>query len=165
MKKCISLIIVAIMLVGSVSALSAFADSYGIGDANVDGVVNIKDATHIQRYVAEIIVFSTREYKQADVNLDGAVNIKDATIVQKYIADLIDSLPIGAATESTTATEVVDKTEVTSVTVEPTESITTEPTPTVPSTEEATEPGEPSKPVATKPSLDEDGYNNQVVRP
>lgn len=165
MKRFIAVIISALLLIGSVSALSALADGFYIGDANLDGAVNIKDATHIQRYAAQLVEFSSKELRQADVNLDGAVNIKDTTIVQKYIADLIDSLPVGTATESTTATEAVDKTEVTSVTVEPTESIATEPAPTVPSTEEATEPGEPSKPAVTKPSVDEDGYNNQVVRP
>ncbi len=65
-----------------------------LGDANCDNIVNIKDATQIQRFIALIIDESSKEfsYKNADVNTDGKITIRDATIIQKFVAKIIDSL-------------------------------------------------------------------------
>ncbi len=69
------------------------------GDANLDGDVNIKDATLIQKVTAGL---ETLEFVQArwcaDVNLDGYVNIKDATAIQKYVAGLESEDCIGTET-------------------------------------------------------------------
>ena len=88
MKKYISILMVLLVLTGCFSVLPAMAEGFRTGDANLDGKVNIKDATHIQRYVASIIIFSDDELSFADVNADGKVNIKDATRIQSAIAEI-----------------------------------------------------------------------------
>ncbi len=60
-----------------------------LGDVNGDGVVNVKDATAIQKHIAGLIELSDKALILADYNLDKAVNIKDATTIQKKIAGLI----------------------------------------------------------------------------
>ena len=57
-----------------------------LGDVNGDGVVNVKDATAIQKYAAEMTV--ELNLKLADYNKDGCVNVKDATDIQKTTAFL-----------------------------------------------------------------------------
>ena len=61
-----------------------------LGDVNGDGVVSVKDATLIQKYVSKMAV--TINVKLADVNKDGMINIKDTTMIQKYAANKIDKL-------------------------------------------------------------------------
>ncbi len=60
------------------------------GDVNGDTVVNVRDATHIQKHLAGI---GTEKIllKNADVNTDGSVNIRDATLIQKKVAGIINS--------------------------------------------------------------------------
>ena len=57
-----------------------------LGDVNGDGIVNVKDATAIQKYAAEMTV--ELNLKLADYNKDGYVNVKDATDIQKTTAFL-----------------------------------------------------------------------------
>ena len=52
-----------------------------LGDVNGDGIVNVKDASAIQKYAAEMTV--ELNLKLADYNKDGYVNVKDATDIQK----------------------------------------------------------------------------------
>ena len=59
------------------------------GDANTDGLVNVKDATAVQAYVADM-PRNPFDEKLADADMDMKVTIKDATAIQKYIAGLID---------------------------------------------------------------------------
>lgn len=60
-----------------------------LGDSNSDGVVNIIDATTIQRYLAEYEVnFSENEKITSDTNADGYITISDVTEIQRFIADL-----------------------------------------------------------------------------
>lgn len=61
---------------------------YAIGDANLDGAVDISDATAIQKHVAGIEPFTSRQLTLADVNGDGVIDITDATHLQKYIAGI-----------------------------------------------------------------------------
>lgn len=55
------------------------------GDANLDGEVNISDATTAQKYIAKI---SNEISKKADYNNDGVVNILDVTAIQKSVAKI-----------------------------------------------------------------------------
>ena len=57
-----------------------------LGDVNGDGIVNVKDASAIQKYAAEMTV--ELNLKLADFNKDGCVNVKDATDIQKTTAFL-----------------------------------------------------------------------------
>lgn len=61
-----------------------------MGDVNFDGVVNIIDATEIQKAVSGITSFSEESTQVADVNGDGVVNISDATMIQKYCVGLAE---------------------------------------------------------------------------
>ena len=58
-----------------------------IGDANGDGIVDILDATLIQKYAAEKVTLTDAQKDVADVNDDGVVDILDATDIQKYSAE------------------------------------------------------------------------------
>ncbi len=62
------------------------------GDANLDGVIDIRDATTIQKHIAGLITLEGAALANADADGDGDVDIDDVTAVQKYIAKLIDRL-------------------------------------------------------------------------
>ncbi len=61
-------------------------DSYIIGDADLDGTVNIRDATAIQKASAKILTMSFSACLRGDADFSGEINIRDATVIQKYIA-------------------------------------------------------------------------------
>lgn len=61
---------------------------YAVGDANSDGKLNVRDATIIQKDLANITELSEVGTLVADVNGDGRVTIKDATAIQKQLAGL-----------------------------------------------------------------------------
>ncbi len=65
------------------------------GDVNEDTKVNIKDATAIQKHLADLATLSQSGYAAADVTMDGAVNVRDATAIQKYLAGMDTGLHIG----------------------------------------------------------------------
>ena len=58
------------------------------GDVNLDSVVNIIDATEIQKAVSGVTSFSNGVTEIADVNGDGVLNVSDATMIQKYCVGL-----------------------------------------------------------------------------
>lgn len=60
------------------------------GDANDDGVVNMKDVLLMRKYLAEMPV--TVCFENADVDASGTVNMKDVLSVRKYLAEIIDKL-------------------------------------------------------------------------
>lgn len=59
-----------------------------LGDANMDGDVNIKDATYIQKTVAGLERMSLIERLAGDADTMGDINIKDATAIQKFVAGI-----------------------------------------------------------------------------
>ena len=70
----------------TVSQPTSSQPTYQMGDVNGDGIVNVKDASAIQKYAAEMTV--ELNLKLADYNKDGYVNVKDATDIQKTTAFL-----------------------------------------------------------------------------
>ena len=62
------------------------------GDVNLDGVVNIEDATLIQKVSVELLRCSDLHFDLADVNGDGRVSVLDVTCVQKYIAQYAEGM-------------------------------------------------------------------------
>ncbi|MDP4120112.1 MAG: starch-binding protein, partial [Bacillota bacterium] len=58
------------------------------GDTNLDGVVNLKDATIIQKSVVGLATLSSTAMLAGDANNDGVMNLKDATLIQKYVVGL-----------------------------------------------------------------------------
>ncbi len=69
---------------------------YIYGDADMNGVVNIKDATTVQKYAADMLTLEEVAFIQANVTGDAAVNVRDATAIQKWIAGLITSFAVEA---------------------------------------------------------------------
>lgn len=63
-----------------------------IGDTDLDGVVNIYDATEIQLYLAKIKDLTATQKLAADADRDGIVNIYDVTQIQLYLAKFIPEL-------------------------------------------------------------------------
>ena len=61
------------------------------GDVNLDGVIDIKDATAIQKHIAGFDLLSGDGLKNADVDLNGEVDVNDVTLIRKYVAFMIDS--------------------------------------------------------------------------
>ena len=60
-----------------------------LGDANLDNVVNVKDATTVQKYVASLIDLSDEAELCADFDQNEKINVKDATGIQKRVAGII----------------------------------------------------------------------------
>ena len=107
------------------------------GDADQNSTVNVKDATAIQKHIADIISLSEYGYMVADVDADEKVNVKDATTIQKFVASIINEFPSGK--------ELVIDDEPT----EPSTTIGTDPVET--STAVETDPVESSTPAETDP--------------
>ena len=61
------------------------------GDAEIDGVIDIRDVTAVQQALAELTTFTDRQNAAADTDGDAEVTINDATRIQMYIAEQIDS--------------------------------------------------------------------------
>lgn len=64
---------------------------YPIGDADGNHQLNIKDATAIQKHLADMDTeLVCEEYRKIimDSNMDEEINIKDATFIQKKLANL-----------------------------------------------------------------------------
>lgn len=68
------------------AAISALARDVLIGDANKNGVVNIDDATYIQKYLVRLVSEEDFDLLAADVNEDGKITIMDATQIQINLA-------------------------------------------------------------------------------
>ena len=62
-----------------------YSQGIGMGDINADGVINIKDATLIQRYVAYIEELTVEQLEWADFDFDGFVTISDVTEMQTFL--------------------------------------------------------------------------------
>lgn len=60
---------------------------FEIGDTNLDGRINIRDVTAIQRHLAELELFTEEQLALADTNGDGEIDIADATHLQMYLAE------------------------------------------------------------------------------
>ena len=60
-----------------------------LGDINNDRKLSIKDATLIQKYLAQIESFDNVEMYISDYNEDKITNIKDTTTIQKKLANII----------------------------------------------------------------------------
>ena len=60
------------------------------GDVNLDGTVNIRDVTLMQRALAQYETLSPEQCMAADTNGDGSVTVEDATALQRKIAEFPD---------------------------------------------------------------------------
>lgn len=60
-----------------------------LGDANLDGQVNIVDATLIQKHSIGLIELTDVPLLNADYDQNGVINVTDATAIQKAIAGIV----------------------------------------------------------------------------
>ena len=72
-----------------------------IGDVNLDSIVNINDASFIQRHLAEYLdeayvalidATDPETMALADINKDGVISIRDVTEIQRYLAEIRETL-------------------------------------------------------------------------
>lgn len=64
------------------------SQEYELGDVNLDGYVNVKDATLIQKYSINLCELNETQVKLADIDGNGTINVIDATCIQKKINGL-----------------------------------------------------------------------------
>lgn len=58
-------------------------------DVNMDGMVNVIDATLVQKQVVHNVEFDSYQLKLADTDNDGTISVVDATNIQKKIVSLL----------------------------------------------------------------------------
>ena len=58
-----------------------------LADTNLDGNINVRDVTAIQRHLADLEPFNEAQLAVTDTNGDGNVDIADATHLQMYLAE------------------------------------------------------------------------------
>lgn len=58
------------------------------GDVNLDAKLNIRDATLLQKHLANIVTLNSTALNLADFDKNGKLNIRDATAIQKNIAGI-----------------------------------------------------------------------------
>lgn len=74
------------------SDLNVFMDEYikrkrEVGDANLNGVIDVNDATCVQQYLTGgINDFNMSNFLCADFNTDGQISVNDVTYIQNYIS-------------------------------------------------------------------------------
>ena len=68
-----------------------------LGDSDCSQVVNVKDATAIQKHIADIAFIDEDVTILADADLSGEINIKDATTIQKWVAGIEGDFLVGNA--------------------------------------------------------------------
>ncbi len=72
--------------IGGTFVIKAITKQNLLGDTNLDGTINIVDATSIQKYLVQLEDFNDIQKLNADFNKDGKINISDSTEIQKYLA-------------------------------------------------------------------------------
>ncbi len=93
-----TMIALSILLCTSLVSANAAIPPRKIGDVNSDRVVDITDATLVQRHLSKIEYIYEGFYgysEAADVNSDSKINIIDATMIQQYVASIITEFPAG----------------------------------------------------------------------
>lgn len=79
-------------LVASFSVTDNWEEApYTLGDVNMDGKIDVIDASVILRYAANLDTLTDTQKAAADVNRDNTIDVIDASAVLRYAANLIDS--------------------------------------------------------------------------
>jgi len=82
-------------------------ESYLYGDVNFDQKVTIKDATIIQKALAQMSNLTDLQKIVADVNASKTLSIADVTTIQKYCANVISSFHSGKYYKTEGVTSIV----------------------------------------------------------
>lgn len=93
MKKRIIVVMISVLIIVLISAfnVSAVLAPMPVGNVDKIGGVTVKDATLVQKHIANLVELEKVQKALADVDSDDSITIKDATMVQKYCANIIDS--------------------------------------------------------------------------
>lgn len=100
-KKRVVAFLIAIMCISMLSSTLVYAQTNEplstsensdnliglLGDADLSGIVNIKDATEIQKIAAQLVTANEKQKVLCDVDGNG-ISITDATWIQKYCAEI-----------------------------------------------------------------------------
>lgn len=70
------------------SDYTVFVDTKVFGDANLDGNVDVNDATYIQLYLSGNEILTDEQIRIADVDKNGTVDVNDVTALQTYISGI-----------------------------------------------------------------------------
>jgi len=83
------------------------AGSDNIGDANLDGDVDMSDSITIAQYIANPNDYplTAQQLKNADVYQDGVVDEKDSETIQQFLTGIVKKLPVIPSAETTEPTE------------------------------------------------------------
>ncbi|MBQ3073977.1 MAG: hypothetical protein IJD19_04885 [Ruminococcus sp.] len=147
----------------------ATEDEPVFGDTDLNGKVDVRDATLIQKAIADLATLDELQAGVANVIVADALNVKDATEIQKWIADLSDNELIGTTyapvelPEEPTTTPDEPATTPDEPVVTPDEPATTPDEPVVTPDEPATTPDEittPDEPVVEELTYYLVGYIN-----
>jgi type I pullulanase len=79
-------------------------ETYLLGDANNNNVVDINDVTFIQQYLANLTTFNSVNERNANVDGDGRISIKDASYIQRYLLNITVPYDINKTKEVTPTT-------------------------------------------------------------
>ncbi len=60
-----------------------------VGDANSDGKLNVRDSTHIRKFIAGLTTLDLSAELKADTDFNGVINIRDATRIQKKLVGVV----------------------------------------------------------------------------
>lgn len=89
--KAIALSVAAVMLLSAVPT-TAYAETRNdacLGDANLDGKVDVIDVSGVQLHAAgKLLIAEARPF--ADVNKDNLIDVTDATLIQLKVAGKIE---------------------------------------------------------------------------
>ncbi len=69
--------------------------SFKIGDTDLDGLINIIDATLVQQHVARLVTLTDNKAIAADTDEDTYINIVDCTNIQRFVAQLDNHASVG----------------------------------------------------------------------
>lgn len=102
MKKIAGALLACIICLSTVFCTGVSAAEINLGDVNTDGVISVKDATLVQKYVCGIESLDDDALVAADVDRNGHINITDATYIMKFVVSIIDEFPSEPKTEPST---------------------------------------------------------------
>ena len=91
MRKLISFILAAVMVLSAATFMASAATSDGVHgytpcDVNDDGVVNMKDMLVLKKYFSGQATGRDLDLLAADCNCDGTVDIKDVSYLRSVLA-------------------------------------------------------------------------------
>ena len=89
------LLVIVIILSFLIIPSSALTAPILYGDLNSDDIIDVLDATALQRHLAKIDQYLRIYSESADVDDDAKLTVMDATLIQQYVARNISEFPAG----------------------------------------------------------------------